>query len=86
MSCKGFLLSLRQEILLQPLTVQMHSPLLWRRFASLLILWEVSLKLTLFIARGFHADQHPWDSPVSPGMLRCCGMVLPLLRHSRAGS
>lgn len=40
----------------------------------------MSLKLTELIAWGLHADSHPWDSPVSPGTLRCCGMVLPLLK------
>lgn len=74
------LLSSRQEILLQLLTVRMHSPLLWRGFASL-TLWETSLKLTQFTAREFHADWHPWDSPVS-GILSCYGMVLPLQKHS----
>lgn len=45
-----------------------------------LTLWKASLRLTQFIAWSFHADQHPWDSPLSPGAPRRCETVLPFLR------
>lgn len=83
MSFKGFLLLLSLNKTGKSFAASYSAnapPLTVEGVCITLTLGKASLRLTQSIAWHLHADQHPWDSSPSLGMLRCCETVLPFLR------